>query len=125
MISSDFNFEEFSKRVKYRDCLELIYLADREATETERLIYRKGRDGADAAEERLIQYAQTLKALIWFVRYGIKPKAIKGTNGQIFDALCREVAENRRFQPRCLDEVYRSAATPKKAPARSCDEPRP
>ena len=40
MISQSCDFDEFLESVRDRDYLEVIYLADREATEAERLKYR-------------------------------------------------------------------------------------
>ena len=40
MISQSCDFDEFLERVRNRGYLEVIYLADKEATEAERLRYR-------------------------------------------------------------------------------------
>jgi hypothetical protein len=116
MISSHFDIKEFLEHANNLDDLGLIYLADQEATEAERLFYRnKGKKGG-VDQEKLIIYVQTLKDLICFIRYGIKYPTVDGVTGQIFDETCRGLAENCRSQPRCLSEIFRAATTNKKSP---------
>lgn len=86
MISDRCDFNDFVLEAKGRDYQEIIYMAEREATEAERRFYHPrmadpnkvlcGRD-----------YARCLKGFISFMRYGIKPKHISQDNLLLFDNL--------------------------------------
>jgi hypothetical protein len=76
MISQSCDFDEFIENVRDRDYLEVIYLADKEATEAERLRYRSRIRRPDPLEV-CAGYADALKGFIRFMRYGVKSPSIE------------------------------------------------
>jgi hypothetical protein len=100
MISPSLNINEFAEHVFGQGIPDLIHLADLEATEAERLFYQKRNGEGDA--DKLLRYAQTLKDLIRFFRYGIKPRATETIEGQVFEKLCQEISRTNKSQSRCL-----------------------
>jgi len=78
MISQSCDLDEFLERVRDRDYLEVIYLADKEASEAERLKYRSRARRLDPAEA-CGSYADVLKGFIRFMRYGVKPPSMEDT----------------------------------------------
>ncbi len=76
MISQSCDFDEFLERVRGRDYLEIIYLADKEATEAERLKYRSRARKLDPPEA-CVCYADLLKGFIRFMRYGVKSPSME------------------------------------------------
>ena len=74
MISDRCDFNEFILQVEGRDYQEIIYLADREATEAERRFYHHNTPDQEKALCGQ-DYARCLKELITFMRYGITPPA--------------------------------------------------
>jgi hypothetical protein len=71
MISQSCDFDEFLHTMRDREYLEVIYLADKEATEAERLKYRSRARRLDPPEA-CVWYADLLKGFIRFMRYGVK-----------------------------------------------------
>jgi hypothetical protein len=78
MISQSCDFDEFLESVRDRDYLDVIYLADKEATEAERLKYRS-RAGKLDPPEACAGYADALKGFIRFMRYGVKSPSMEET----------------------------------------------
>jgi len=93
MISQSCDFDEFIERVKDRDYLEVIYLADKEATEAERLRYRSRIRRPDPPEV-CSGYADALKGFIRFMRYGVKSPSIEDTLHEGFLAFREAALEN-------------------------------
>ena len=86
MISSAYKIEEFVKAVEGKDYLDIIYLADKEATETERHL-RQPQVAARARRNGGEEYATAIIALISFLRYGIKPRGISEATIELFRSL--------------------------------------
>jgi len=80
MISQSCDFDEFLESVRDRDYLDVIYLADKEATEAERLKYRS-RTRRLKPPEACAGYADVLKGFIRYMRYGVKSPSME-------DSLC-------------------------------------
>ena len=76
MISQSCDFDEFMDSIRDLDYLQVIYLADKEATEAERLKYRS-RTGRIVPPEACAGYADVLKGFIRFMRYGVKTPSIE------------------------------------------------
>ena len=76
MISQSCDFDEFLENVRNRDYLDVIYLADKEATEAERLKYRSRSRRLDPPEA-CAGYADVLKGFIRFMRYGVKSPSME------------------------------------------------
>jgi hypothetical protein len=95
MISDQCDFNEFVMEAKGKGYQEIIFLADREATEAERRFYQPGATDQDKA--RCGQnYAQCLKGFITFMRYGIKPANIHQETLLLFDHIRDEVQPELR-----------------------------
>ncbi|MBN1106599.1 MAG: hypothetical protein JXL84_24570 [Deltaproteobacteria bacterium] len=92
MISEYCDLSEFLNAVKNRDYLEAIYLADLEATEAERIRYRRKRK-EDREEAACPHYADALKAFISYLRYGITHPRLAKEDLEVFRAL-----RDRHFQ---------------------------
>jgi hypothetical protein len=88
MISSDCDISKFIKATSGKNALDIIELADKEATEAERDRYRSG---AVALRRRQCghQYAQQLKDLIFFIRYGVRPAGLPPGHLQLFKSMMR------------------------------------
>jgi hypothetical protein len=96
MISQSCDVREFIEAIRDRDYLEVIYLADKEATEAERLKYRfKAKKRAE--QEYCPGYADVLKNLIFFLRYGVKNRLIGKKDFDLFRSLRESLLE--RMQP--------------------------
>jgi hypothetical protein len=98
MISDNCDFNEFVRQAKGRDYQDIIYLADREATEAERRFYHSAMP--DDAKNLCGQgYAQCLKGFIAFMRYGIKPADIAPEDLTRLDLIRKEALQNKRSFP--------------------------
>jgi hypothetical protein len=93
MLSKSCDFDEFLERVRDRDYLEVIYLADKEATEAERLKYRS-RAGKVVPPEACSGYVDTLKGFIRFMRYGVKSPSMENALRKGLQAFREAVIEN-------------------------------
>ncbi len=87
MISINCDILEFLRTVEGKDDLKIIEMADREATEAERCLYRQG---ATEAERSACgqAYANHLKNLIFFIRYGIRPSGTDAQHLAHFRSVC-------------------------------------
>ncbi|MBL0713856.1 MAG: hypothetical protein JJV98_09150 [Desulfosarcina sp.] len=90
MISDRCDFNEFVLEARGRDFQDIIYLAEREATEAERRFYHSS---SPNQENTLCwqDYAQCLKGFITYMRYGIKPAHINHDALILFDSIRDEV----------------------------------
>jgi hypothetical protein len=73
MISSNYDINEFIASLRNRDYLDIIFLANREATEAERIVLHSGFK-IGKKEQCAKDYADELKELIFFLRSTIVPK---------------------------------------------------
>ena len=95
MISDRCDFNEFVLEAKGRDYQEIIYLAEREATEAERRYYHARRPNPE--KTRCGQdYARCLKSFISFMRYGIKPANLSQDALATFDSIRNDVLPGMR-----------------------------
>jgi hypothetical protein len=86
MISSNCSIGEFLKEVEKRDPLEIIHLADLEATEAERMLLRPSTNGKER-ETCGLMYARSLKALINDLRCRVNRVAVDSDELQLFQSL--------------------------------------
>jgi hypothetical protein len=93
MISQSCDFHDFLERVKNRDYLEVIYLADKEATEAERLKYRS-RAGKTICSEACLRYADALKGFIRYMRYGVMSSSMENSMHEGLQAFREATLEN-------------------------------
>ena len=94
MLSPSCDFEEFFEAVRGKRYLDVVYHAELEATEVERLSYRH-KAAAEKDNKGCRKYADTLKELIFFLRYTVKPYRVKGEQASIFRMIQRELAQNK------------------------------
>lgn len=86
MISPCCDLHEFVEAVQERNYFEVIYLAELEATEAERLRFRRKR--AERQEpEGCPRYAESLKGFISYMRYGIQTSRLDRKDIQRFRSL--------------------------------------
>jgi len=71
MISSDCDFEKFVRAIKGKNYYDVIYLAEKEATQAWRRHYHKHSNCEGTVASR--QYQEKLIGLIDFMRHGLKP----------------------------------------------------
>jgi hypothetical protein len=108
MATNTTKYTEFVGKIENLDPDAIICLADREATEAERRCYSR------IAEKRLecpdsLHYAQTMKSLIRFLRYGVKPRGLSADEHSLFLATktrfespasaVRPISKKRNFLP--------------------------
>jgi hypothetical protein len=89
MISENFDIREFISGLKNKDFFEMIYLLDKEATEAERQLYHP-KNGMSERQICGAQYVSDLKNLIFYLRYGAKPRGLKEEDICLIDSVCRE-----------------------------------
>lgn len=81
MLSSSFDISEFLQQVEGHSRQEIIYLADQEATETERYLYKHKKcqqdmsDTEDCADAK--HYAVLLKDFVLYMRYGVLTHSVR------------------------------------------------
>jgi len=81
MLSSSLSIAEFFEKAKGHSYQEIIHMADREATEVERLYYKSCRN--DQCED-IIQYIKNLKDFILYMRHGVRTRRTRHFNLQPF-----------------------------------------
>jgi len=81
MLSSSLSISEFFKKAEGHSYLEIIEMANEEATEVERCYYKSCRD-----EEcvKIVQYVGYLKDFILYMRHGIRTSATRDLDLQPF-----------------------------------------
>jgi hypothetical protein len=82
MISAKCDINEFLEEIKDEDYFDIIWIADKEATEAERSVLRSG----DAIENEKLRgngYASDLKDLIFFLKYAVTSKKNSDRFGQL------------------------------------------
>jgi hypothetical protein len=108
MISTNFNVGEFIKSASSQSYLDIIHMADLEATEAERLFYRKRYQINGMEKGKIIDYVQVLKDLIFYLRYGFKTKTVDINTFQSFTDLCRKTLNGENIQVRCSEALDNS-----------------
>ncbi|MGD8293646.1 MAG: hypothetical protein PVF37_18180 [Desulfobacterales bacterium] len=75
MISKNYDINEFLEAIKDEDYFDIIYMADKEATQAERntLRYRNEAGKTEICGE---DYTNNLKDLIFFLKYAVASKKI-------------------------------------------------
>lgn len=85
MLSDTFSIVEFLDKAKCSNYQRVLTLADREATDVERVLYKK--QNAAVGDTKLREYANTLKDFISYMRYGIKTRKVRLLDLDHFKAL--------------------------------------
>jgi hypothetical protein len=87
MLSSSFDIYEFIDKVKGRSEQEIIYLADMEATEAERHLYKSFKNERN---ETAGGYVALLKDVVLYFRHGVRTHAIRQINFPCFELTGRD-----------------------------------
>ena len=89
MISANCDVRELILELKNKDFFEMIYLLDKEATEAERQLYNPN---SKMSEKQLCgpEYVSDLKNIIFYLRYGARPKRLRKEHIGLIDAVCME-----------------------------------
>jgi hypothetical protein len=95
MISPCCDLNEFVEAVRNKDYYDVLYLAEREATEAERLRFRR-RNLESRGQLGCPQYADSLKGFISYLRYGVPTRQVDKPDIERFRAL-RERLIDREF----------------------------
>ena len=87
MVSPNCDIGEFISELENKDFFEMIYLLDKEATEAERQllrpISRRGETPICGSE-----YVNNLKNLIFYLRYGARPRELKKEHVRHLESVC-------------------------------------
>jgi hypothetical protein len=86
MISTSCDVKQFIEAVKGRNYFDIIYFADKEATEAERVFYQK-RKSAGLNQKDFREYARLLKGFILFMRHGIKAIGVSDSDLELFSSI--------------------------------------
>ena len=89
MVSANCDIREFIEGLENKDFFEMIYLMDKEATEAERLLFNPR---SDLYEKQIcgIEYVNSLKNFIFYLRYGTKPRGLKQKDLDLFKSVCEK-----------------------------------
>ena len=98
MISKECKLSEFIGAVRGKDHYEVIQLADREATEAERLFLRLKADNV-ARQCCGRKYAEQIKQLINYMRYEVKPRVRAPGDAQLLATLNPDRQPGRGLRP--------------------------
>ena len=101
MVSPGCDFKLFVEELKCKEYPDIIYLAEQEALEAWRLAQRRIREGSMGHQESM-RYCETLKELIFFLRYGIKPRESSREDLELFDVVCGGLRRNHH-RSRCRE----------------------
>jgi hypothetical protein len=95
MISSSYSIPEFIKAVENKGYQDIIYIAEREATEAERMSYRP-RVASEAKKMGSEEYAKNLKHFLFYLRYHVKPFGVSDRFFALFESIAHNLEKRRR-----------------------------
>ena len=101
MISESLDLGDFVETIRGKDYREIMYLAEQEATDAERLFYRK-RTSDDFEDKTVSSYARVLKDFLFFMRYGVRPAGLTEEDFQLFRSVCKDVERRSPFRNRSI-----------------------
>ena len=89
MISANCDIREFISELENKDFFEMIYLLDKEATEAERQLYNPK---CEMSERQICgaEYVSDLKNLIFYLRYGARPRGLKQEDLNLLQSVCEK-----------------------------------
>jgi hypothetical protein len=87
MISANCDIRELISELENKDFFEMIYLIDKEATEAERQLFNPR---SEMSERQICgpEYVSNLKHLIFYLRYGARPKGLPKEHICLIDSVC-------------------------------------
>jgi hypothetical protein len=84
VLWSSFDISEFFRKVEGHSRQEIIYLADKEATATERYIYKQAKGCKKRSDDDPCRdarhYALQLKDFVLYIRYGVLTHSVRMLN---------------------------------------------
>jgi hypothetical protein len=86
MISNNCDFSNFVAAIKDKPYHDIIYLADQEATDAERLLFRNNIDD-DELRKCGQRYASILNKLIAYMRSNVRPQQSQDEYLELFDVV--------------------------------------
>ena len=86
MISANCDILEFIPELENKNFFEMIDLLNKEATEAERQMFNPKSGGQRCGAE----YVSNLKNLIFYLRYGARPKGLRKEHISLINAVCGE-----------------------------------
>lgn len=86
MISRECRIGDFIGAIRDKDYFDAVHLADIEATAAERLLLRSKAD-AELRQRCGQGYAQTIKHLIRYMRYGVRPPRRAGMKADMLQSV--------------------------------------
>jgi hypothetical protein len=87
MISENCDIRDFIVELENKDYFEMIYLIDKEATEAERQLFNPRSEMSERVNCGP-EYVSNLKNLIFYLRYGARPKGLRKEDIRLFDSIC-------------------------------------
>ena len=94
MLSNAFSMVEFLKKAEGNNYQRVLTLANREATDVERFLYKQ--QNAANFSNRLRDYASSLKDFIAYMRYGVKNRNVRTLDLDHFENLRETSSIERR-----------------------------
>jgi hypothetical protein len=87
VISINCDIRELIVALENKDFFETIYLLDKEATEAERQLFNPK---SEMSEKQICgpEYVSNLKNLIFYLRYGAKPKGLRKEYICLIESVC-------------------------------------
>lgn len=101
MISPSFNIKEFLDAMVGRGFVEIFNAADQECGTAEHL--SRGKKGKAAKEMGSMSYAASLKALLFFLRFGRRPASISDKEFALYRPVCEELIRKGELLPSVLE----------------------
>ena len=92
MISTSCDIKQFLSSLKDMDYSDILCSVEKEATDAERLFYRRKRGGASGDDDSS-QYARLLKSFLFFLRYGVKPAGLNEGDYQLFQSVGKDLIQ--------------------------------
>ena len=100
MISKSCDLRGFLEAVRDKDYRDVLYLAEKEATEAERPSYQQKQE-EELGKQAKTSYAKILKDFMFFMRYGVRPAGLTDSDFHLFRLVCEEVEKKANFRHRC------------------------
>ena len=87
MISENCDIREIISELENKDFFEMIYMLDKEATEAERQLFNPR---SEISERQICgpEYVSNLKNLIYYLRYGARPRGLREEDVHLLDSVC-------------------------------------
>ena len=94
MISLNCDFEKFVREIRGKDYYDVIYLAEKEATQAWRSSYNNLSRNCDSEASRT--YQEKLIGLIDYLRHGLKPRVFTDQDLRLCEAVQFEFLQSHK-----------------------------